>query len=450
MKKLLSILLSVFVGLSCFSFFACAEEVCKIHSDTDFDGICEKCGDNVIQNKTGVNTYYYLMGDEVLMLALFEDSELDIGLYLTLLYRFDLDVMQSIHCVEHEDSEFDIEENEYCEIEYFTKGGICTPGTHELFRVSYMIKKDDFSIEDLPVITLCGGGKHKVEGHEPVIIEAYHDHVDETFDSTCDICGCRYYAPNNHVHIDYEYDFICDMCSSSVYADKNGINTSVLKTHYVVMYQVYTSGVTDVNEIEYKFSYNSSTLTYHGVQYNNAFDVNVMDDNGIITVKMKKNDSYKMNSEADILFIALFEEGTRFTNNDFPKKESVIADGVVTSDGSKYVVSVPVLMESKHQFEDFDINNFCDICNLVKKHDCTRYAVNGKCEICQEPVYYYGDMNNDGNITAADARIALRIAAKLQTPNEYELFVGDLDGDGKITAAEARKILRVAAHIDSF
>lgn len=450
MKKITSILLSVLILLSCFSVVVGAEDVCGMHSDSDFDGTCEECGDNVIQNKTGVNTYYYLMGDEVLMLAIFEDPQLDVGLHLTLLYRYGLDVMQSIHCVEHEDSEFDIEELDYYEIEYFTKGDICTPGTYELFRASYKITKEDFSIEDLPVITLCGAGKYKVEGHEPVIIEAYHDHVDETFDSTCDICGCRYYAPDNHIHVDKEYDFICDMCSSSVYADKTGINTSVLKTHYVVMYQVYTSGVTDINEIEYKLSYDSSVLTYHGVQYNDSFDMQINEDNGIITVKMKKDDSYNINSEADILFIALFEEGVGFTNDDFPKKENVIADGVVTFDGNKYVVSTPVVMDAKHEFEDFDWNNFCDICNLVKKHDCEKNVIDGKCKICGEPVYYYGDMNNDGNITAADARIALRIAAKLQTPTEYELFVGDLDSDGRITAAEARKILRVAAYIDSF
>ncbi len=450
MKKILSIILSVFILLSCFSVFVGAEDVCEMHSDSDFDGTCEKCGDNVIQNKTGVNTYYYLMGDEVLMLALFEDPQLNVGLHLTLLYRYGLDVMQSIHCVEHEDSEFDIEELDYYEIEYFTKGDICTPGTYELFRVSYKITKDDFSVEDLPVITTCGAGKYKVEGNEPVVIEAYHDHVDETFDSTCDICDCRYIAPNNHVHIDKDYDFICDMCSSSVYADKTGINTSVLKTHYVVMYQVYTAGVSDFKEIEYKLSYDTSALTYHGVQYNDAIDIKVEDADGIITVKIKKDDSYQMNSEADILFIVLFEEGYGFTYDDFPKKENVTVDGVVTEDGSEYVISAPVLMDGKHEFFDYNMDFFCDTCELVKKHDCSIYAVDGKCEICQEPVYYYGDMNCDAKISAADARIALRIAAKLQDATEYDLFVGDFDGNGRITAAEARKILRVSAKIDSF
>lgn len=56
-----------------------------------------------------------------------------------------------------------------------------------------------------------------------------------------------------------------------------------------------------------------------------------------------------------------------------------------------------------------------------------------------------GDLNGDGKVTAADARIALRIAAKLQKPTAVQLKAGDMNGDGKITAADARKILEMAA-----
>lgn len=56
-----------------------------------------------------------------------------------------------------------------------------------------------------------------------------------------------------------------------------------------------------------------------------------------------------------------------------------------------------------------------------------------------------GDLNGDGKITAADARIALRIAAKLQKATAAQLKAGDINGDGKITAADARAILGMAA-----
>lgn len=56
-----------------------------------------------------------------------------------------------------------------------------------------------------------------------------------------------------------------------------------------------------------------------------------------------------------------------------------------------------------------------------------------------------GDLNGDGKVTAADARIALRIASKMQKPTAVQLKTGDINGDGKITAADARMILRMAA-----
>lgn len=60
-----------------------------------------------------------------------------------------------------------------------------------------------------------------------------------------------------------------------------------------------------------------------------------------------------------------------------------------------------------------------------------------------------GDLNADNKITAADARFALRFAAKIDIPNDKQKSLADVDGNGKITAADARKILRVAAKIDS-
>ncbi len=56
-----------------------------------------------------------------------------------------------------------------------------------------------------------------------------------------------------------------------------------------------------------------------------------------------------------------------------------------------------------------------------------------------------GDLNGDGKVTAADARIALQIAAGLQKPTAEQLKAGDIDGDGKIGANDARAILRMAA-----
>ena len=59
-----------------------------------------------------------------------------------------------------------------------------------------------------------------------------------------------------------------------------------------------------------------------------------------------------------------------------------------------------------------------------------------------------GDVNKDGKITAMDARLALRIAAKIDTPDDYQSVAANYNKDDKITAADARLILRKAARID--
>lgn len=60
-----------------------------------------------------------------------------------------------------------------------------------------------------------------------------------------------------------------------------------------------------------------------------------------------------------------------------------------------------------------------------------------------------GDVNGDGNINASDARLALRISAKLDAPTEAQSKAADINGDGKVNASDARIILRVAAKLET-
>lgn len=67
--------------------------------------------------------------------------------------------------------------------------------------------------------------------------------------------------------------------------------------------------------------------------------------------------------------------------------------------------------------------------------------------------YLLGDVNVDGKVTAADARLALRIAARLETmPEEGSIPFknADVNKDGKITTSDARIILRVVARLQNF
>ena len=61
-----------------------------------------------------------------------------------------------------------------------------------------------------------------------------------------------------------------------------------------------------------------------------------------------------------------------------------------------------------------------------------------------------GDVDGNGRVTAADARLALRAAARLEELTAAQLRAADYDRSDKLTSADARYILRVAAKRDPF
>ena len=108
----------------------------------------------------------------------------------------------------------------------------------------------------------------------------------------------------------------------------------------------------------------------------------------------------------------------------------------------------------------------CSICNMLKNEE-HKLIFDAKNEMNSETCLVYkctecdfiilldaeiktgmaGDMNGDSNITAADARIALRISAKLEMFNAYNYPVADMNKDNKFSAADARAILRYSAKL---
>ncbi|MBQ6023670.1 MAG: hypothetical protein IJL25_12160 [Clostridia bacterium] len=59
-----------------------------------------------------------------------------------------------------------------------------------------------------------------------------------------------------------------------------------------------------------------------------------------------------------------------------------------------------------------------------------------------------GDLDFSGNIEAADARFALRMAVGLEKSTPDLIRVGDADNDGAVTASDARIILRVSVGLE--
>ncbi|MBQ8210802.1 MAG: Ig-like domain-containing protein [Clostridia bacterium] len=60
-----------------------------------------------------------------------------------------------------------------------------------------------------------------------------------------------------------------------------------------------------------------------------------------------------------------------------------------------------------------------------------------------------GDVDGNGSITAADARLVLRLSAALSDCNLVTKQYADANGDGTISASDARLVLRVSAEIES-
>lgn len=71
-------------------------------------------------------------------------------------------------------------------------------------------------------------------------------------------------------------------------------------------------------------------------------------------------------------------------------------------------------------------------------------------EAAETGMRYHGDVDDDGEVTAADARLALRAAVELEdyAPQSLPFARADYDRDGEITASDARMILRTAVALE--
>ncbi|MBR3869600.1 MAG: bacterial Ig-like domain-containing protein [Clostridia bacterium] len=81
---------------------------------------------------------------------------------------------------------------------------------------------------------------------------------------------------------------------------------------------------------------------------------------------------------------------------------------------------------------------------------CGEFTAEFEYTVAKRQEVRIGDVNFDGSVKAADARLALRCSARVETLSYDAFLAADVDLDGKVTASDARKILRVAAGLDKF
>ena len=75
----------------------------------------------------------------------------------------------------------------------------------------------------------------------------------------------------------------------------------------------------------------------------------------------------------------------------------------------------------------------------AKGHNYT----DGICENCGQPEAVLGDVNGDGKVTTADARMILLYIVGKADADAFNELVADVNGDGNITTADARVILLI-------
>ncbi len=72
----------------------------------------------------------------------------------------------------------------------------------------------------------------------------------------------------------------------------------------------------------------------------------------------------------------------------------------------------------------------------------------GSFAVAQASTVRVGDANGDGEITAGDARIALRLSVGLDKASYTAKIYADADADGEVTAGDARTLLRISVGLE--
>ena len=125
-------------------------------------------------------------------------------------------------------------------------------------------------------------------------------------------------------------------------------------------------------------------------------------------------------------------------------------DGTICSVCATVIVAQKTIAKLDHNYSEW---------TLVKEPTVTEEGSEERvCSVCDKKEtrsveklsFIVGDVNGDGKITAADARIVLRISAKIVKAEDYNLPLEafDMNGDGNLTAADARLILRKSAKLE--
>lgn len=219
-----------------------------------------------------------------------------------------------------------------------------------------------------------------------------------------------------------------------------------------------------------KLVYMSETVTedkYSATTENGITAVTLNND----YIKVLKDGEYAIDAEFEYAIIPLrlfivtekksLPDGTAF------KFKHVAPDGnfnaVITSKNISFYSTLFKSLkcgEKEVEKDSYSISNFGTAVTVILKPEYVMQLVPGKYEFTAEfmnadakltlTVPNTGDLNCDGNVTSADARLALRASAKLEKLTAIQTKNADVNEKDGVTSADARLILRVAAKLETF
>ncbi len=140
------------------------------------------------------------------------------------------------------------------------------------------------------------------------------------------------------------------------------------------------------------------------------------------------------------------EHGPEYYNAEYVEKVEVIWDYNPGSLQDKETFSLIELLwlteKGKAHFDEFlkELNAREDVLAAERDYSCRA--------VDPLEIPASGDLDGDGDVTAKDARLALRASADLEKLNDTAFLAADINKDSRITADEARIILRVSAKLE--
>lgn len=166
-------------------------------------------------------------------------------------------------------------------------------------------------------------------------------------------------------------------------------------------------------------------VKFDNFKYHNAYVQAEFNGNGELT-RYTQNISYTLS----ISFYDMMRIFSAYTDIDLMEIGLAIANPILSNTGKPEVTARDVLKNSVIYIQ-------YDIKTVLYDFDWTPR--------------YFGDIDNDGDVDAYDARSALRNSVGLEDIKQQEsLIYADVDFDGAVTAADARIILRMSVSLEPF